>query len=97
NSNSPFLFIGSSSEKIIAYRRDAQGEFVIVSKAIDPPSGFDGKTVDLKIFPKDKQFVPWYSFDASTWLPINECVISTNIQRLVGFAISSGSASEHVS
>jgi hypothetical protein len=93
--DSPFLFIGASSEKIYAYCRDAKGGFF--AKDVDIPKAAEGATIILKFSPKDKQFVPVYSFNSTNWPSFPEdYVISNSTQTLVGFAISSGSSSNRV-
>jgi hypothetical protein len=90
-SDSPFLFVGASLQKIFAYRRDAKGE--LFSDEIDIPKADEGRPVILKFYPKDKLFALAYSFDAKDWPSFPDYVISNSTQTLVGFAISSGSSS----
>ena len=93
-SDSPFLFVGASSQKIFAYRRDAKGE--LFYDGIDIPKADEGRPVILKFYPKDKLFALAYSFDAKDWPSFPDYVIPNSTQTLIGFAISSGSSSERV-
>ena len=94
-SNSPFLFIGTSSDKVFTYCRDAKGVFF--ADEVDIPKTVEGFPIILKFSPKDNQFVPAYSFDSKNWSSFSgDYVISSSTQTLVGFAICSGSAYERV-
>jgi len=92
--DSPFLFIGASSEMITTYRRDENNEFF--SNEIKMPKDALGMPVFLKFDQIDKQYIPSYSFDAKTWGTFTNSTMHSSTRTVVGFAICSGSASSHV-
>lgn len=92
---SSFLFIGISSQKIFAYRREAKGEFFATEVGI--PKTAEGRPVILKFDQKkDSQIVPAFSFDHQNWTPFQSYAFPTNAQLLVGFALCSGNSSNRV-
>jgi hypothetical protein len=93
-SDSQFVFLGISSQKIFAYRRDAKGEFS--STEADIPEFYKGKPVILKFYPNDEQLVPAYSFDSAGWSSFTDYAISNSVQTFIGFTLSSGSPSDRV-
>jgi hypothetical protein len=89
--NSPFLFIGASSEKIFAYLRDASGQLSSDSWAL-------GKSnlLYLKIEYKGDRFTPTYSLNGSNWPAFTNFALSAAQQMWAGFAVCSGGLSNSV-
>lgn len=94
--DSAFLFIGVSPQKIIARRRDGKGGVITNEKAI--PKNKQGIRVLLKFDQKDNQFTPGFAFEPKKWdsSTFTNCALTKGEQMLVGFAVSSGNASNRV-
>ena len=88
---SSFLFIGASSQKIFAYRRDATGGLFFTNAIIERVP------IALKFEQqKDNQFVAAYSFDHQAWPSFQGYVFPAHTQSLMGFATWSGDSSNRV-
>jgi hypothetical protein len=91
---SAFLFIGASSQKIFVCRRDDKGAFT--SQQVDFPTAGGANIIVFKFDQKDGQYTPAYSFDSILWTSITNLTFQANEQTLVGIAQSSGSSTEIV-
>jgi len=92
--NSPFLFIGASSERIFVYRRDSKSDFF--STNLEIPQINQGNLLYLKFNQQVNSYSPAYSFDNQAWLFFTNFVIPATQQMLVGFALYSGDSSTKV-
>lgn len=93
-SNSPFLFIGMDSEKIIVYRRDDSKQW---STNNPIPKINQTKGVVLAFNQTNNQVLPFYFIEGAGNLhPFPNFAVS-NVQKLVGLVLSSGSLSNKVS
>ena len=92
--DSAFLFIGASSQKIFACRRDDKGAFT--SQQVDFPTVGGVNMIVFKFDQKDGQYTSAYSFDSILWTPVTNLTFQANEQTLVGLAQSSGSSTEIV-
>jgi hypothetical protein len=87
--DSPFLFIGESMKKIIAYRRDSKGEMFTNEIAIQT------LPVLVKFEQKDNQYSATY-WNSTNWSSFQDYTIPKSDQMLFGFALCSGSSSAKV-
>jgi hypothetical protein len=90
DTNSQFLFIGASSEKILVFLRDEHSLYPWSTNVLNQP-------VSLRLIRGKNGLVdPEYSFDSKPgrWTPVDSrWTIRLKKQFLVGFAISSGNLS----
>jgi hypothetical protein len=93
-SDSGFLFVGASPQKVLAYRRDSKGVFL--SREAEIPKGLESKPLILKFDQVKGESTATYSFDSTHWFPFTNFLISAKAQTLVGFALSSGNSAERV-
>jgi hypothetical protein len=94
NSDSPFLFIGVSSERIYVYGRANKSEFIFWEAKI--PTGNLSKPVSFRFQQKDNHVIPQYSYDSTNWFGSNTNFSYENRLALVGLAICSGNPSSNV-
>jgi hypothetical protein len=98
--DSPFLFIGASSDRIIVDLRPAatNNRAKLFFEAIEIPKNMKGKPIFFKLDDQNDHFTPSYSFDGIHWafdkFPGYE--IHFKEQVWVGFAASSGTLSNEV-
>lgn len=92
--NSAFLFIGASLERIFVYRRDSKGHFIFSNPEI--PQVNHGELLYLKFDQQVNLYTPAYSFDNQAWLFFTNFAIPATQQMLVGFALYSGDSSNKV-
>ncbi len=96
--NSPFLFIGASFERIFVYRRDGKREFF--PSGCEIPNMKRDQTLYLRFDLQGNSFTPAYSFDSKVdfraWTFFTNFAISATQQMLIGFALSSGNLSNRV-
>jgi hypothetical protein len=92
--NSPFLFIGVSLEKIFTYRRDSEEGFSYSSWEI--PKANQGMLVFLKFDQQFNVYTPAFSFDNQNWFPFASLAFPPKQQLLEGFALYSGDSSSRV-
>jgi predicted nucleic acid-binding Zn ribbon protein len=88
-SDSPFLFIGASDEKIFVQRRNDKGVFD-THNANMPKGGTNG-IIFRFAQTEDGKSMEAYLFDSPQWEPFPDLAIPADAQMLVGFAQSSGS------
>ena len=93
NSDSPFLFIGLSTTKIVAYRRDRKGEVFTKEAAI--PKNQQGGGAIVKFNQEANQLAPAY-YNSGNWITFQDYATPTSEHMLVGFALWSGNASNKV-
>jgi hypothetical protein len=92
--NSPFLFVGISSQTISSYRREANGKFE--TKEFQLQKSANGPHAIIKLDQTNGgQVVPSFSYDQQTWGYFQSYEFPTNAQLLVGFALCSGNSSNH--
>ena len=93
--NSAFLFLGASSQKIFAYRRSGNGEFIW--RAMDIPKKISNG-INFKFFKtnEDKSMSASYSGDDMKWILFTNYSIPVNGKTLVGFAQISGNNNDVV-
>jgi len=93
-SNSAFLFIGASSQKIFVYRRDGKGAFA--SQDVNIPKDPANSMIYFKFDQEDGKSTAAYSFDNAQWDTFPKLTIPVDGNTLVGFAQSSGSITETI-
>ena len=96
-SNAPFLFIGYTPSKIIAYRRDAKSHFDSTTNEIPSEYFKQIKNLYFRIQVDGKNVIAQFSYDPSHWQTsgLSNTIPKTGIM-MAGMAISSGSLSSKV-
>jgi len=95
--DSPFLFLGASSDRIHVDLRNDRGRFF--SNEVDIPNTMRGKPIIFKLDDQTNHFAPAYSYTGSQWASFGRFQgyeISFKEQVWVGFAACSGSLSNEV-
>jgi hypothetical protein len=92
--DSPFLFVGASSERILVDLRPAvtNSRGKLFSDGIDIPNNLKGKPIFLRLDDQNNLFTPSYSIDGKHWAfaPFPGYEIYFKGQVWVGFAACSG-------
>jgi hypothetical protein len=96
-SNAPFLFIGYTPSKIIAYRRDGKNHFDSTTNEIPSEYFKQIKNLYFRIQVDGKNVIAQFSYDPSHWQTsgLSNTIAKTGIM-MAGMAISSGSLSSKV-
>src|ERR1035437_410885 len=96
-SNAPFLFIGYTPSKIIAYRRDGKGHFDSTTNEIPSENLNQNKQLYFRIQVDGKNLISQFSYNPSNWQMsgLSNAIPKTGMM-MAGMAIASGSLSSKV-
>jgi hypothetical protein len=101
NANSPFLFLGASSDKILVYLRstDSASKGILSTNSVAWPDKLKSSSLFFKLEQNGKAFSPSFSFDGKDWDKTSFSGydfydLPSNGPAWVGFAVSSGSTSD---